>query len=159
MLSWLWLPALILIVVGLIGVVVPVLPGAFLVFSGLLLGAWADDFARVGVPTLLLLGALTLLTYGIDFAATAFGAGRVGASRRAVIGAGLGTLVGLFFGLPGIILGPFLGAVLGEYTVRRKLGEASRAGAGTWLGLAIGAAAKAALLFLMLGLFAAAYLF
>lgn len=159
MLSWLWLPALVLIVVGLIGVVVPILPGAFLVFSGLFLGAWADDFTRVGVPTLLVLGALTLLTYGIDFAASAFGAGRVGASRRAVIGAGLGTLVGLFFGLPGIILGPFLGAVLGEYTVRRKLGEASKAGAGAWLGLAIGAAAKAALLFLMLGLFAAAYMF
>ena len=156
--SWLWLPALILIVVGLIGVVVPILPGAFLVFLGLLLGAWAGDFSKVGIPTLSILALLTLLTYGIDIAATAFGAGRVGASRRAVVGAGLGTLIGLFFGLPGIILGPFLGAILGEYTVRRRLGEASKAGAGAWLGLAIGAAAKAALLFLMLGLFVAAYL-
>jgi uncharacterized protein YqgC (DUF456 family) len=78
-------------------------------------------------------------------------------SRRAVWGAAIGTLVGLFFGLPGILLGPFLGAVAGEYTAHRQLARAGKAGAGTWLGLALGAAAKVALVFGMLALFTIAY--
>ncbi len=68
-------------------------------------------------------------------------------------------MVGLFFGLPGLLLGPFLGAVVGEYTAHRQLGRAGRAGAGTWLGLALGAAAKVALVFAMLAIFVVAYLF
>ncbi len=66
-------------------------------------------------------------------------------------------MVGVFFGLPGIILGPFLGAVAGELTVQRRLADASRAGAGAWLGIVLGTAARIALIFIMLGVFLAAY--
>lgn len=154
----LWVLASVLVVVGVAGVLLPILPGGVLVFAGLLLAAWADGFTRVGAATLVVLALLTMAIYAIDLVATWLGAGRLGASRRGAIGAVAGTLVGLFFGLPGLILGPFLGAVAGEYTVRRKLGEAGRAGAGAWLGLALGAAAKVALVFVMLGFFTAAYL-
>lgn len=155
----LWIAAVLLVVVGIVGTVLPALPGAVLVFAGLLLAAWADGFARVGPVTLTALALLTVLVYLVDLAAGVFGARHVGASPRAAVGAALGTLVGLFFGLPGILLGPFLGAVAGEYTVRRRLGEAGRAGAGTWLGLVVAAAAKVALVFAMLGLFGAALAF
>lgn len=154
----LWALAILLIVVGMIGALVPVLPGTVLVFGGLVLAAWADGFTRVGMPTLVVLALITGLVYVIDFVAGVYGVEKTGASRRAVIGAALGTLVGLFFGLPGLILGPFIGAVAGEYTVRRHLAGAGRAGAGAWLGLALGTAAKIALNFVMLGIFLAAYL-
>jgi uncharacterized protein YqgC (DUF456 family) len=150
----LWVLAAILVVAGLVGLLLPVLPGPPLLFAGLLVAAWAEDFAYVGAGTLTLLAALALLTYAVDFAATALGAKRFGASKRAVIGAALGAVVGLFFGLPGILLGPFIGAVIGELTAQRGLGEASRAGVGATLGLVLGVAAKLALAFSMLGLFA-----
>jgi uncharacterized protein YqgC (DUF456 family) len=155
---FLWTAAIVLIVIGLIGALVPILPGSALVFLGLVLAAWADGFTRVGMPTLFLLALITVAVYVIDFVAGIYGVEKTGASRRAVWGAALGTSVGLFFGLPGLILGPFVGAVVGEYTVRRHLGGASRAGAGAWLGLALGTAAKIALNFVMLGIFLAVYL-
>lgn len=145
--------AALLVVAGLLGTVLPGLPGAPLLFGGLLLAAWAEDFAYVGTRTLVLLGAMALLTWAADLVAGAIGAKRFGASRRAMLGAGIGALVGLFFGLPGILLGPFFGAVLGELSARRSLEEAGRAGIGASLGLAIGAAAKIALSLSMIGLF------
>jgi len=140
----------------LVGLLLPVLPGPPLVFAGLLIAAWAEDFAYVGTGTLTLLAVLALLTYAVDFAATALGAKRFGASKRAVLGAAVGALVGLFFGLPGILLGPFIGAVIGELTAQRGLGDAGRAGIGATIGLALGVAGKLAIAFSMLGVFAAA---
>jgi uncharacterized protein YqgC (DUF456 family) len=155
----LWVLAIVLIVLGLVGVVAPVVPGALLVFAGMVLGAWADGFTHIGWATLTILGLLALASYLLDFAAGLVGVRQFGASRRAVWGAAIGTVVGLFFGLPGLILGPFVGAVLGEYTVRRQLKEAGRAGAGAWIGIVLGAAAKVALVGVMLGIFLAALLF
>jgi len=153
----LWGLALILIAIGAIGTVVPILPGALIVFLGMLLAAWLDSFERVGPWTLAALALLTVLVYVVDLAGGAVGAERLGASRRAVWGAALGALVGMFFGLPGILIGPFAGAVLGEYTVQKDLRQAGKAGAGAWLGLALAAAAKIALVFVMLALFVTAY--
>jgi uncharacterized protein YqgC (DUF456 family) len=153
----LWLIAVLLVLVGLVGVVLPAVPGAVLVYLGLLLAAWIDGFSRVGPVTIVILTLATGLVYVVDFLSGSFGARHLGASRRAVWGAAIGTLVGLFFGLPGILLGPFLGAVAGEYTAHRQLARAGKAGAGTWLGLALGAAAKVALVFGMLALFTIAY--
>src|SRR5262245_24093846 len=150
---WLVLAAL-LVVVGLVGLVLPGLPGAPLIFAGLFLAAWAEHFAYVGAGTLVVLGLLAAATLVIDFLASAIGARRFGASPRAVMGAALGGLVGIFFGLPGIVVGPFLGAVAGELTARRSLGEAGRAGIGATLGLAIGLAARIALGISMLAVFA-----
>jgi hypothetical protein len=149
----LWILALILVIGGMVGLVFPVLPGVPILFTGLLVAAWAEDFTYVGTKTLIVLGILTILSYAFDFLAGAFGARRFGASRRAVIGATLGAIVGLFFGVPGILLGPFVGAVLGELSNHSDLKVAGKAGMGATLGLALGVAAKLALAFAMLGLF------
>lgn len=154
----LWLLGGVLIVLGLAGLILPVLPGIPLMYAGLVLLAWAEDFVYVGWFTLALLGALTLLSYGVDFLATALGAKRFGASPRAVTGAALGAVAGLFFGLPGILLGPFVGAVLGEFSRKATLQEATQAGVGATLGLLFGALLKLALAFTMLGVFALAWL-
>lgn len=153
----LWFLAALLVAAGVAGTFLPVLPGSPLVLAGLILAAWVDDFTRVGWFTLSVLGLLTLLSLAVDVAATALGAKRVGASKRAVVGAALGTIVGLFFGLPGLLAGPFLGAMLGEYWARKDWRQAQQVGLGTWLGIVVGTAAKLALVFAMVGLFAAAY--
>ena len=155
----LWILAAVLVLIGIAGLVIPAMPGAPMLFAGLLLAAWADDFAYVGTVTLVILAGLALLTYVVDFGATLFGAKKFGASNRAIIGAAIGTLVGLFFGLLGVLLGPFVGAVIGELSAKRGLHAATRAGIGTTIGLALGAAAKLTLAFSMLGIFAVARFF
>src|SRR5690606_36216975 len=126
--------AAVLIVVGLAGLVLPALPGPPLLFAGLLVAAWAEDFAYIGTVTLVALGVMALLMYLLDFAATAFGARHFGASNRAMIGAAIGAVVGLFLGLPGVLVGPFLGAVIGELSTHRDLRTAGRAGMGATVG-------------------------
>lgn len=154
----LWLLAGVLILLGFAGLILPVLPGIPLIYVGIVLLAWAEDFVHVGWATLTLLGVLTLLSFGLDFLATALGAKRFGASPRAIMGAALGAVVGLFFGLPGILLGPFVGAVLGEFSRKATLEEATQAGVGATLGLLLGALLKLALAFAMLGVFVLARL-
>ena len=151
----LWVAAIALVVVGLAGTVLPALPGPILVFAGLLLAAWADGFARVGWPTIALLGLLTAAAYLVDLSAAAVGVRRFGVSRRAAVGAALGTLLGLFVGLPGVIIGPFAGAVIGEVSARRSLEGAGRAGVAAWTGFLLGALVKLGLVFTMVGLFLA----
>jgi len=155
----LYLLAALLVLGGIAGSVLPALPGVPMVFAGLVLAAWADDFSRVGVVTLVLLGLLTLASFAIDFLATALGAKRVGATKLAVAGAALGTLGGLFLGIPGLIIGPFVGAVAGEMLSHGQVQQATRAGVATWVGLLFGTLAKLALIFTMLGVFAFAYFF
>jgi uncharacterized protein YqgC (DUF456 family) len=149
----LWLLAALLIVVGFAGLILPAVPGIPLVFAGLVLLAWAENFAYVGWVTLTVLGVLTLVSVGVDFLAAALGARKFGASPRAVVGAALGALVGLFFGLPGLVLGPFVGAVIGEFSRKTSLRKAAHAGVGATLGLLFGALLKIALAFAMLGVF------
>ena len=156
-LAWQVIAAL-LVIVGLAGTVLPVLPGVALVFTGLTLAAWADGFARVGAFTIAILGALTALAVAADFIASALGAKKLGASPRGILGATIGAVVGIFFGLPGLVLGPFLGAVAGELSARRELLHAGRAGLGTWIGIVLGSVAKLTLAFLMVGVFATAWL-
>jgi uncharacterized protein len=147
----LWIAAGVLIVIGALGLVLPILPGAPVIFLGALLAAWAEDFAYLGAWSLILLGVLTALAVVVDFIAGAFGVKRFGASGRAVTGATLGAVGGLFFGIVGVLVGPFVGAVIGELSVRRNLAAASRAGVGAALGLALGTAAKLAIAFAMIG--------
>ena len=155
--AWMWVVAALLIVAGMAGTVLPALPGIPLVFAGLVVGAWADDFERVGWLTLSVLGVLALASLAIDFAATAMGAKRVGATRQAIVGAAVGTLAGLFFGIPGLIVGPFVGAVAGEILSHGEWRRATSAGVGTWVGLLFGTLAKIALAFAMLGVFVFAF--
>jgi len=153
----LWTAAVVLVVVGVAGTVLPLLPGVPVVFAGLLLAAWIGHFAHVGWPVLLVLGVLTVLSLIVDAAAASLGAKRAGAGRGASIGAAIGTLVGLFFGLPGLLLGPFAGAALGQFLARRSLTEAGRAGIGAWLGFLLGSLAKLTLALLMVLIFAVAW--
>ena len=153
----LWIAAVILIVIGLVGIVLPALPGTILILAGLVLAAWADHFTRVGPAMLVLIGVIGASSYAVDFVAAALGAKHLGASKRAMVGAALGTVLGLFFGFIGVIIGPFLGAVVGELTQHRDWKRVGRAGLAAWLGFVIGAAVKVAIAFVMLGLFAAAY--
>ena len=155
----LWIAGPLLVIAGFAGLLLPAIPGPPLLFLGLVAMAWAEDFQYVGFWMLGVLALMTVLAYFIDFAATAFGAKRFGASSRATVGAAIGTLVGLFFGVPGILLGPFLGAAIGELSLRRPIGEAGRAGIGATIGLAIGAAFKIALAFAMVGIFVLARFF
>jgi uncharacterized protein YqgC (DUF456 family) len=155
----LWILAIVLIVLGIAGLVLPALPGPPLLFAGLFFAAWADNFIYVSWPTLVILGVLTLLTYVVDFAAIALGVRRFGASKRAFVGAAIASLVGLFLGLPGVLLGPFVGGIIGELSARSGLQAATRAGIGATIGLAFGVIAKLALAFWMLGIFAIARFF
>lgn len=155
---FLWLMAAVLIVIGLAGLILPALPGIPLVFIGLLLLAWAENFAYVGWGTLTLLGLLTVLSVGIDFLASALGAKKFGASSRAIVGAAFGALAGIFFGLIGIVLGPFVGAVVGEFSGKTSLKAATHAGVGATLGLLFGTLLKIALAFTMVGVFVIARL-
>jgi uncharacterized protein YqgC (DUF456 family) len=155
----LWMVAAVLVVVGIAGTVVPTLPGSPLVFLGLLVAAWANDFQKVGWVTLTLLGLLASISFGVDIWAARHGARRVGASRLALVGGLVGSVVGFFFSIPGLILGPFLGAFLGELIARRDLRGAGRAGLATWLGMLLAAVGHLAVVFVMLGLFATVYLF
>lgn len=146
-----------LIIVGVIGTFIPVLPGVVLIFGGMLLGAWIDGFHRVGWVTLVILGVLTAVVLAIDIAAGFFGAKRVGASRLALLGAAVGALVGIFFGIVGILIAPFVGAVIGELISSAQIGRAARVGIATWVGMAVGALAKMVVVVIMLGVFVASY--
>jgi uncharacterized protein YqgC (DUF456 family) len=139
-----------------IGLVVPILPGPLLLFGGLVAAAGAEGFREVGGLTLVILAILMTLAIIMDFVASGLGVKRFGASNRAAWGAILGGLLGLFWGLPGILLGPFAGAFLAELSVHNRLERASRAGFGAWLGFLIGTAAKVALGFTMIGIYLAA---
>lgn len=147
-----------LVVAGMAGLLLPLLPGAPLLFLGFVVLAWAGDFQQVGAGTLVVLGLLALLTYAADLLAGALGARRFGASPRALAGATLGAIVGLAFGLAGVVLGPFIGAAAGALSDRRSLAEAGRSGVGATIGLLVGAVAKLALGFAMLGVFVVARL-
>ncbi|HPF27334.1 MAG: DUF456 domain-containing protein [Steroidobacteraceae bacterium] len=154
----LWALGIGLIVIGVVGTLLPALPGVVAIFGGVFLIAWIDGFERIGVWTLVVLAVLTALAFVVDIIAAMLGAKRVGASRLALVGAALGTLFGLPFGFLGLVAGPFIGAVIGEFVTRQRLDDAARVGFGTWIGLLIGTLAKLALAFTMVGIAVAAYL-
>ncbi len=154
----LYMLAALLALVGLAGIVVPALPGLPLVFAGMLLAAWADGFEQVGAWVLVLLGLLTLVSFAVDFWATAHGARRVGASRKAVAGAVIGTFAGLFFFPVGLLVGPFAGALAGELLHGREWRQATKVGFGTWIGVVLAVVLKLGLAFAMIGVFAVAWL-
>jgi uncharacterized protein YqgC (DUF456 family) len=148
-----WLLATLIVIAGLAGTVVPALPGTPVVFAGLFIGAWIDDFEIVGWGTIGVLGVLALVAWVVDFVASAAGARYLGAGSRAFWGATAGAVVGIFFGVAGMLLGPFIGAVLGELSGGNDLVRSGRAGVGAWLGMVVATAIKLAIAFLMIGLF------
>lgn len=152
-----WVLAIIVILAGLAGTIMPGLPGPPFIFAGLFGIAWLDRFQHVRLPGLIVLALLAILSVVVDFLMTAEGARRFGAGRWAVIGAAFGLVVGLFFGLPGIVLGPFLGAVLGHLAGKGTVGSSVRAGVGASLGMAAGMISKVVIAVVMLVLFVVAW--
>lgn len=153
-----WVLSIALIVLGLAGTVLPLLPGTLLVWGGIVLGAWIDDFARVGTTSVVVVTVLALLAWALDYVAGLMGAQKVGASKQALLGAALGTVVGLFMGLVGVLFMPLVGAAIGEYLARKDQNRAVKVGVATWLGVMVGLIAKVVLAFVMVGVFVAALL-
>ena len=154
----LWIIALALIAIGVAGTILPAIPGVTLVFLGMLLGAWIDDFARIPVWLVAIFAALTALAWAVDYFAAAAGAKRAGASKLAVVGAMVGTVAGIFTGFVGLLFMPLVGAAVGEFIAQRDLRRAGTVGVATWLGLLVGTAIKVAILFAMIGAFVVALL-
>jgi uncharacterized protein YqgC (DUF456 family) len=153
----LWVLAFAAILCGLLGVFLPLLPGIPLLFGGMLLAAWLDDFTRIGLFTVLALALMAVAAWLFEFLASVWGVKRAGASGLAVAGAGIGAVIGIFGGLPGLILGPILGAIGGEYLARRDEGKAVRAGAAAGIGFIVAAVGKLAFAVMMLAVFAFAW--
>jgi len=145
-------------VLGLAGTVLPVVPGTVLVWGGIVLGAWIDDFTRVGTTTLVVVSVLAVLAWGLDYVAGLMGAQKAGASKQALLGAAVGTVVGLFMGLVGVLFMPLVGAAVGEYLARKDQSRAVKVGVATWIGIMVGLIAKVVLAFIMVGIFVAALL-
>ena len=154
----LWVLCAALIVLGLAGTVLPVVPGTVLVWGGIVLGAWIDDFTRVGTATVMVVSVLALLAWGLDYVAGLMGAQKAGASKQALLGAAVGTVVGLFMGLVGVLFMPLVGAAVGEYLARKDQARAVKVGVSTWIGIMVGLIAKVVLAFIMVGIFVAALL-
>jgi hypothetical protein len=147
------------VIFGVVSLVAPILPGVAFIYLGILIVAWADDFTRIGPLMLMVLLGLMFIALVADNVAGLFGARKAGASAWGVFGAGIGALAGLFLGLPGVILGPAVGALAFEYMRNPDARRAMRAGAGGLLGFVLGVVAKAVFGFLMIGLALLAYVF
>ena len=149
----------VIIVAGIVSLALPLIPGVALIFFGIVVVAWADDFTRIGPAMLGVLLVLTLIAMVADNVAGMFGAKRAGASGWGVFGAGVGALVGLPFGLPGVILGPAIGALAFEYMKNPDLARAGKAGLGGLLGFVLAVVAKAVFGLTIVGLAIVAYVF
>jgi uncharacterized protein YqgC (DUF456 family) len=158
MASLLWIVAIVMIAVGVVGTVLPAVPGVVFVFGGIALAAWIDDFTRISAWTVGALALVTLVGIAADFVAAALGAKRAGASRLAIVGAAIGTVAGIFTGLVGLVFMPLAGAAIGQYIAQRDLRRAGKVGIATWLGLLVGTAVKVAIVFAMVGVFIVALL-
>lgn len=178
-----WLLVVLMIGGGLAGTVLPALPGTALIFAGILLGAWIDQFTRVGTFTLVLVALLAVLAWVLEYVAGLMGAKKAGASKWALVGAALGTVVGLLMGLVGVLFMPLVGAALGEYwaqtqqrrqalaaggsatfnpgatqgaALHQDLRKSLHVGVAAWLGMLAGMLAKVVLGFMMVGVFVVA---
>lgn len=143
--------------VGLVLLAIPAVPALTVVFTGVALVAWADGFARIGWASLGVMLALTVVGSLADNVAALFGARRAGASAWGVAGAGLGMLLGLPLGLPGIVLGPAVGAFALELARNPDLKRAGMAGLGGVAGFLLGIVARTVFGFLIVGLALLAY--
>ena len=129
------------------------LPGTLLVWVGLFLGAWIDDFTRVSALTVVFITLLAVLAWALDFVAGLIGAKRAGASKLALVGAAVFTVIGIFMGLVGVLFMPLVGAAIGQYWAQRDEQRAAKVAFATWLGLMLGMVAKVVISFVMVGIF------
>ena len=154
----LWIIAVLMVIIGIAGTVLPALPGVALVFAGILLAAWIDGFTVISGWTVGVLAALTAVGLAVDYVAQVMSAQRAGATPLGIAGAAVGTVVGIFTGLIGLLFMPLAGAAIGEFIAHRDMLRAGKVGVATWIGLLVGAVLKLAIVFTMTGIFVAALL-
>lgn len=160
--DWQIIVAILLVVIGVAGTILPMLPGVPLVFAGLLLAAWTDSFDKVSILTMVIIGVIALLAWAIDFVASIATAKKFGASKYALWGAGIGAIVGVAGGIVGLIVGPAIGAIIGELithknTSKEATTKATTVGIAAGLGFVLALALKIVLALTMLAIFAYAY--
>ena len=156
---FLYVLAAALIVGGLAGAILPILPGVPMIFGGIWLAAAVDEYRHLGWGWLVAIDIVAALGIAVDFISGSLGAKKIGASPRALWGAGIGTTIGMFFGLPGLLIGPFAGAVVGELWSGKSILRSAHVGVSTWFGMLLGILAKVVLSFLMIGMAGVALLF
>ena len=144
-----------LMIIGLLGVVLPILPGIPLSWLGLFIYAIGTGFERISLTTTIVFFILMLISLAIDFFAPMLGARKYKASRMGIIGAFVGITVGIFFGIWGIILGPFVGALLGELISGKGAKQAFGSALGTFIGMILGSLLKIVIILVMAGFFIA----
>jgi uncharacterized protein len=144
----------VLMIVGLLGSILPLVPGSPLILAGVFIYSWYTGFLIIGWKTLLVLGILTLLSESLDHLASVAGARKYGAGKWGMLGAFLGGIAGIFFGgIIGILVGPLLGAIFGELFHGAKLEASLRIGWGTFIGFLMGTLGKFIIALIMIGLF------
>lgn len=157
--EWLWIVAVLLVLIGVAGTLLPMLPGVPLVFAGLLLAAWLDGFVKVSVLSICIIGVIALVALIVDFVASFMMVKKAGASKHALWGAAIGATVGIFIGVLGLIVGTALGAAIGELVAHKDSGRVTTVGIAAGLGFVIALITKIVLTMMMLGVFAYAYYF
>jgi uncharacterized protein YqgC (DUF456 family) len=139
---------IILMVIGIIGCLVPVLPGPPLSFLGLIL-LHVSRFGQFTPAVLIVMGAITVIVSILDYIVPIWGTKRFGGSKYGTRGATIGLIIGFFLGPLGIILGPLVGAIVGELIFKDNMSYALKAGFGSLLGFLTGIGLKLAASFIM----------
>src|SRR3989454_12776826 len=130
-----WLFTTSLFAVGLIGTVLPVFPGTTIILAGAVIHRMMlGPEKSVGWRSIVLLLLLTIATYALDFLSGHVGAKYFGATKWGMFGAILGALIGVFFGILGLLVWPVIGAIVGEFIAGKRMIDAGRAGWGSLLG-------------------------
>jgi uncharacterized protein YqgC (DUF456 family) len=145
----------IFLLVGMLGVFLPILPGILLSWLGLFIYAIGTGFERISLTTIIVFGVLMLVSLAIDFFAPMLGAKKYKASKLGMFGAFMGITVGIFFGLWGIILGPFVGALAGEFLAGKATKQAFGSAVGTFIGMLLGSLLKIVIILVMASFFVA----
>jgi len=149
-----WLFAIVLFAIGLIGTVVPILPGTTIILAGAVIHRMMlGPEKSIGWPTIGVLVLLTLATYALDFLGSYFGAKYFGATKWGAFGAFIGALIGLFFGIIGLFVGPVIGAIAGEFIAGKRMIAAGKAGWGSLLGNLAGMIGKLVIALAMITIF------
>jgi uncharacterized protein YqgC (DUF456 family) len=149
-----WLFTLVLFAVGLIGSVLPAVPGATIILAAAVIHRiMLGSEKSIGWRGIVIFVLLTLATYALDFMSGYFGAKYFGATKWGTLGAMIGAIVGIFFGIIGLFIGPVIGAIAGEFIAGKRMIDAGRAGWGSLLGNLGGMIGKLVIALVMITIF------